>query len=145
MLESFYNSCRSGAIYSLLPILNYSDALSELKLKKPYTVYILEKYISLLQFTKNILVLDKENVNETQTIICRILTTYWKNMYLYKKLNKKWRKSQQKTWITKGLQVSIKLGEKPLRSRRVWGNSVSPPQRGPGAKPWEFLAILHSE
>ena len=88
--------------------MNYSDALSELKLKKSYTVYILEKYISLLQFTKYILVLDKENINKTQTITCRILTTYWKNMYLYKKLNKKWRKFQQKTWITKGLQVSIK-------------------------------------
>ena len=125
--------------------MNYSDALSKLKLKKSYTVYILEKYISLLQFTKYILVLDKENINKTQTITCRILTTYWKNMYLYKKLNKKWRKFQQKTWITKELQVSIKRGEKPLCSRRVWGNSVSPPQKGPGAKPWEFLAILHPE
>ena len=29
-----------------------------------------------------ILVLDKENVNETITVICRILTTYWKNMHV---------------------------------------------------------------
>ena len=49
----FYNKC--GAIYSLLPILNCSDTLSELKLKKAYTVYILEKYIPLLQFTKYIM------------------------------------------------------------------------------------------
>ena len=32
-----------------------SDILSELKLKKAYTVYILEKYIPLLQFTKYIM------------------------------------------------------------------------------------------
>ena len=51
----FYNSCKSGAIYSLLPILTYSDAISELKLKEAYTVYILEKCIPLLQFTKYIM------------------------------------------------------------------------------------------
>ena len=54
-LESFYNSSKSGAIYSLLPTLNYSNALPELKLKKSYTVHKLEKYISLLQFTKYIM------------------------------------------------------------------------------------------
>ena len=27
----------------------------------------------------------------------------------------------------------------------VWGCAVSPPQLGPGAKPWKFLAILYSE
>ena len=43
--KSCYNSCKSGAICSLLSIFNYSDALSELKLKKSYTVYILERYI----------------------------------------------------------------------------------------------------
>ena len=54
-LESFYNSWKCGAIYSLLPILNCSDTLSELKLKKAYTVYILETYIPLLQFNKYIM------------------------------------------------------------------------------------------
>ena len=54
-MESFYNKCKSGTIYSLLAILNYSDALSEFNLKKAYTVYILEKYIPLLQFTKYIM------------------------------------------------------------------------------------------
>ena len=54
-LESFYNSWKCGAIYSLLPILNCSDTLSELKLKKAYTVYILETYIPLLQFNKYII------------------------------------------------------------------------------------------
>ena len=52
--EKFYNSC-NGAICSLLPILNYGDALSELKFKKSYAVYILEKYIHLLQFAKYIM------------------------------------------------------------------------------------------
>ena len=45
----------SDAIYSSLPILNYSDTLSEIKFKKSYTVYILEKYIHLLQRTKYII------------------------------------------------------------------------------------------
>ena len=54
-LDSFYNSCKSGVIYSLLPILNYSAALSELNLKKCYTVYILEKYIPLIHFNKCIM------------------------------------------------------------------------------------------
>ena len=54
-MESFCNSCKSGSIYSLLLTLNYSDASSELKLKKAYTVYTLEKYIPLLQFTKYIM------------------------------------------------------------------------------------------
>ena len=38
-----------------MPILNYSDVLSELMINKSYAVYILEKYISLLQFTKCIM------------------------------------------------------------------------------------------
>ena len=46
---------KSGAIYSLLPILNYFDALSELKLNKSYIIYTLEKYIPLLQFSKYIM------------------------------------------------------------------------------------------
>ena len=54
-LDRFYNSCKSGVIYFLLPILKYSDTLCELKLKKSYTVYILEKYIPLLQVTKYIM------------------------------------------------------------------------------------------
>ena len=53
-LLKFYNCC-NGAIYSLLLILNYGDALSELKFKKSYAVYILEKYIHLLQFAKYIM------------------------------------------------------------------------------------------
>ena len=52
--KSFYNNCKSGAIYSLLPILNYSHAISELKLKKSYIVHVPEKHISLLQFLKYI-------------------------------------------------------------------------------------------
>ena len=36
-------------------MLNYSDASSEFKLRKAYTVYILKKYIPLLQFTKYIM------------------------------------------------------------------------------------------
>ena len=40
---------------SILPILNYSDTLCELKLKKSYTVHIIEKYIPLLQVTKYIM------------------------------------------------------------------------------------------
>ena len=52
--KSFYNNCKSGAIYSLLPILNYSHAISELKLKKSYVVHVPEKHISLLQFLKYI-------------------------------------------------------------------------------------------
>ena len=43
------------AMVQFTPILNYSNALSELKLKKSYVVYILEKYIPLLQFTKCIM------------------------------------------------------------------------------------------
>ena len=42
------------------------------------------------------------------TIICAILTTYWKKHAPLKKMNKQDRKFQQKPWITKGLQVSIK-------------------------------------
>ena len=41
-------------------------------------------------------------------ITCRILTFYLKNMHLKKKFNKQEWKFQQKPWITKGLQVSIK-------------------------------------
>ena len=37
-LEHFYNSCKSGAIYSLLPILKYSNVLPERMSKKSYTV-----------------------------------------------------------------------------------------------------------
>ena len=39
----------------LLPISEYSDALSELKSKKSYTVYIPEKHIPLLRFTEYIM------------------------------------------------------------------------------------------
>ena len=39
--KSFYNNCKSGAIYSLLPML-----------KKSYMVHVPEKHISLLQFLK---------------------------------------------------------------------------------------------
>ena len=51
----FCNSCKSCAIYFLSPILKYSAVLSELMSKKSYTVYIPENYISLLQFTKYII------------------------------------------------------------------------------------------
>ena len=39
-LEHFYNSCKSGAIYSLLPILKYSNDLPERYVKEIlYTSY----------------------------------------------------------------------------------------------------------
>ena len=37
--------------------MNYSDAICELKLNKSYIVYILEKYIPLLQVTKYIMLM----------------------------------------------------------------------------------------
>ena len=36
-IEHFYNSCKSGAIYSLLAILKYSNVLPECMSKKSYT------------------------------------------------------------------------------------------------------------
>ena len=49
----------------------------------------------------------------------------------------------QQFWQGAGFSTSVQ-GEKPLCSWEVWG-AVSLPQWGPGAKPRESLAILHSE
>ena len=56
----------------------------------------------------NILVLDKENVNETIDNYLQNLNNLLEKHAPLKKLNKQERKFQQKPWITKGLQVSIK-------------------------------------
>ena len=52
--------------------------------------------------------MDKENVNETIDNYLQNLNNLLEKHAPLKKLNKQERKFQQKPWITKGLQVSIK-------------------------------------
>ena len=56
----------------------------------------------------NILALDKENVNETINNYLQNLNNVLEKHAPFKKLNQQDRKFEQKLWITKGLQVSIK-------------------------------------
>ena len=49
-----------------------------------------------------------ENVNESIDSHLQILNNLFKKYATYKELNKQERNFQQKLWITKGLQVSIK-------------------------------------
>ena len=56
----------------------------------------------------NILALDKENVNETINNYLQNLNNVLEKHAPFQKLNKQDRKFEQKLWITKGLQVSIK-------------------------------------
>ena len=56
----------------------------------------------------NILVFDKENVDETIDIYLQNLNNLLEKYAPLKRLNKQERKFQQKPWITKGLQFSIK-------------------------------------
>ena len=69
-----------------------------------------EKFIfeSDSQNWNNILVLDKENVNETNDNYLQNLSNLLEKQAPLKKLNKQERKFQQKPWITKGLLVPIK-------------------------------------
>ena len=68
--------------------------------------------------------MDKENVNETIDSYLQNLNNLLEKYAPLKKLNKQERKFQQKPWITKGLQVSIKKKNSIFRKYIRFQNKI---------------------